>query len=174
MLRHALTLPLLLCSFGTAAAAGPENRLDPYVLFVDEMRLSLTIEKPVLDRFGLDQSRLLGALAERTAAIVREKNTRREVTTEEASAFLACDPSDREYRVLHAHFAIGVSPGGDGLLIKGTSRKTCDVRSEGRYAAEVLVPASMGDPAAVQSAIVEGLTDYLTILAVPPEIKPYY
>ena len=168
------TLLLLFILFGHVAVADTVNRPDPYIYFVDEIWLSLTIDDSVRAKLALDKDTLIHALAETTAAIARDGKSGRTTHIEDASAFEACDPAKPEYRTIHAHFDVRLDPNNtDSLLIKTISRKGCDMRRTGRYAPEISVTTTCPNIDCVQARIVESTRDFLAILAASPVTRPY-
>jgi hypothetical protein len=156
------------------AVAAPEARPDPYLYYVDEIRLSVTVEKPVAKRFELTEDQLLSALKKRVGSIALDHRIEREVGAEDGSVFFNCDPSLPEYRVLHIHFSVGLSPSdADKLSLTATSRKRCDLRRSEPYGSEMEIETKCGSSPCVCGEIADRATRFLTRIIVPPPIRPY-
>lgn len=170
---------------GTAAAgeasepnppvnSAPEARPDPYIYYVDEIRLSVTVDKPVGKKFDLTEDRLLSALQKRAKSIALDNGIERKVGTEDGSVFFNCDPSLPEYRVLHVHFSVRFNPSdADKLSVTATSRKRCGVRRSEPYGSEMEIETKCGSSPCVSGEIADHSTRFLTRIMVPPPLQPY-
>ena len=141
-----------------------------YLNFLNELRLSATIDDKVAAAYGLDGERLVAALAKRTRAITDELNSNLDITTVDGDTFNPPDPPGTPPwpRFVHVNFNVSMDPEKSEVILVRFTLRRGDQYRPGRYYTGVKDPYEFNVRCAeadcLYARIVDGVEDALRII----------
>jgi hypothetical protein len=108
-----VAMAILILWPGTVVSGNLQTaQFDPLGSYVDDLKISVTIESRAAKAFDLAEEPLLTALKERANTIARDVKSKINIIVEESSVYFGPDPPGTPPwpKEIHAHFTVGIDP----------------------------------------------------------------